>query len=436
MWNPTLRLLIAALFAVMGANAAAKESVIGLSPHLPPPEKEALIRTVVAYLGATLERGETAYIVDAHRLTRIGAITAPDRDGFDSLKARIKANREAVRGLKSYAAEDTGDVSGLIDLAAFLRHVGATYPARSDRELIVVGSPLSHDPRSPDFSMRDQAAVPTDSHLLASRSETPYGASNDVDRLANYRGHFGLAGPDWTVSDAHAFAVERFTALSFLVRSARFAGVAVDAASAFRNAMEADLPEAEIEPVPSEELLMIRHKAEARAEAAEEPAIMAAASIYERPLSSTPPSADRLARAEAAEVAIRWSACESCDLDLAVWPEGAVGPIDFRNPNAPEGRLIKDHRSSPAANGWEQIVFSAPIDLRALVVAVNFYAGASPGGAVGEIRIAIEGETWGRSFRIPAGQGNGGDGRQRTFAAGAPANRAWIVVDPLAVTGG
>ncbi len=85
-----------ALAALVGMGAAAKESVIGLSPHLPKEVKERLIRDVVTYVGATLARGETAYIVDAAHQTLIGAFTVPDVIGYDGVKARIHAARPGV----------------------------------------------------------------------------------------------------------------------------------------------------------------------------------------------------------------------------------------------------------------------------------------------------------------------------------------------------
>lgn len=143
-------------------------------------------------------------------------------------------------------------------------------------------------------------------------------------------------------------------------------------------------------------------------------------------LSQRVPDMQELRVAANVEIAIRWDC--ACDFDLAVQVWGD-DPISFRTPRQASGTLFKDFTSSASLNtAWETIAMPGPVDLQAMTVAVNQFNGPTSGAEV-ELRIAIDGETWGRrlSFTGPADRGAG---FEQTLSRRASANPAWQVVRP------
>ncbi|MEM7427868.1 MAG: hypothetical protein AAF441_17375, partial [Pseudomonadota bacterium] len=109
--------------------------------------------------------------------------------------------------------------------------------------------------------------------------------------------------------------------------------------------------------------------------------------------------------------------------------------ISYRKPRTTAGTLFKDFTSSKDLNnGWETVALSGgAVDLNRLTLAVNLYRGGGRNNSV-ELRIAVNGETWGRSFTI-RGPADGGKGLLDTLRHLAPANPAWIVPDARKVVG-
>jgi hypothetical protein len=75
------------------------------------------------------------------------------------------------------------------------------------------------------------------------------------------------------------------------------------------------------------------------------------------------------------------------------------------------------------------------VDVREVEAFINFYKGACPGGARGEVRIEFDGRIYSHSFFIPADQGNlGRSGRlQEEFWTPIPIQKALkMVPTPIA----
>jgi hypothetical protein len=366
-------------------------------------------------------------VIDGWNKRLIATFSVPDNPAYKNPRAKLKANRAALRDLMEFAKPEGGGApAGALDLPGTLRFVGSSYPATTPRDLIIIGMPLHQDPRSPSSDMTG-GAVPNNDHVAASRASSSFGAADEKGRLGNYSLHFGAPNGDWVITERHAYAVEQYLALSVTLRGGKLMTFANNPATPFENAAAGtSLPIGGHEAALSGKLEMVTFA----------PEDTPLGSIYEREVTRERPSAATLRRAEQVEIGIRWDQCPVCDLDLMARPDPNAAVISYQNPVSTEGRLFKDFLRSPAQNGFETIAFRVPVDLTKLQLAVNLYNG-SPGksGVTGEIRIAIGPRTWAGNFTIPADRGNGGAGRATTIKNGKPANEAWVVIDPLAITG-
>ncbi|MEM7212215.1 MAG: hypothetical protein AAF479_10035 [Pseudomonadota bacterium] len=425
--------LVPLAILVLTWPAIAKETVIGLSPFGTVDKKKAEIRAVAVHLLETLEPGETGWIVNAWTQEQIAELTvSTDPAKSKSMQRRMRNAPGFFAELKRFAenaqAPDGDALAGQIDMPGFLRAVGANYPADTARDLILYNvSPLTHDLRMAALSMRD-GAVPDDASIASSRAENVYGAAGEATLLSNYTVHWGTNGEGWSLSDRHAHHLQRFVALSATERGASaLATFATDPATALRNAVAGiSKPVGEFAFKPGDAPTMITYQAADALQDTE-----AAGSIYRRALSERVPSTQEVTRAQNVEIAIRWT-CD-CDFDLAVQPQGGDA-ISFRALQTRDGFLFKDFTSSASLDlGWETISLPGPIDLSTTTIAVNLFRG-QPGSQV-ELRIAIDTETWGRSY-VLSGAADGGSGFLATLQTKASANAAWVVVDPRAMLGG
>lgn len=431
--NLMTRIASAAAFLVAGLvaeTAHSREAVVVVSPVGSVEEKMAEIQAVALHLIDTVEPGEEAWIINGLTQEQIAHYALKDDPKrYENKRNRMRDNASLFRDLKEFAeaaiAPKEDIFHGKIDFPSTLRTINANYPANNARDLIFYGvSPFTHDPRHLSLSMLG-GVIPDDDHFAASRADTPYGASGEGSFLQNYAVHWGMNGTGWSVSDRHAHFMARFIWFSVTSRGATLATFAPDPATALRNAKESIAERVgPFTPDLDGHRTMLHFRPTAALDAGD-----TGGSIYERTLSQRAPELDELRAAQNVEIAIRWDC--ACDFDLAVQVWGD-DPISFRAPRGVSGTLFKDFRSSASLNtAWETVALPGPVDLQALTVAVNQFSGVS-GGTEAELRIAIDGETWGRklSFAGPADQGAG---FERTLSRRAPANSAWQVVHPADV---
>lgn len=426
----------------------AREAIIGISPFGTVEEKTSEIKKLGAYVLETIVPGEKAVIVNAYDQSEIATFALPnDGKSYSSARAKQRANADFYRNTLAFAKAaitPSGEhFEGQIDISAFLRTVGQNYPTNTERDLILYDvSPVSDSSRDPAHSTKD-GVVPSDAHIPASRADSPFGAAEQSGKLANYTVHWGLSDTSWIVSDRHAFYTERFMALSATARGATLATFAEDPDTALRNAksglstpvgdfeLDMDVPISMIHFRPT---VIDRTNNQADATTSTKTDVVSATTsdvpvshgngtIYDRPLSERIPEVGEITNASNVEIAIRWI-CD-CDFDLAVKPEdGEI--ISFRTPLKSGGRLFKDFTSSKSLNnGWETVALSGEVNLQKVLIAVNLFRGWGGTKKV-ELRVAINGETWGKRFGIP-GRADNGDGFQKTLNNGQPANPSWIV---------
>jgi hypothetical protein len=132
-------------------------------------------------------------------------------------------------------------------------------------------------------------------------------------------------------------------------------------------------------------------------------------------------------------VGLRWDRGARADIDLYAKTIGAKRWIYFGEPETPEGRFYK-YEGDPTkpSKGFEYIEFNDVVDLKQVMIAINFYDGNIPGGPRGQIRLDIGGVIHEVDFQLRSSYGNKGLG----FPDKMVRNPAWVVVNAADIAAG
>lgn len=409
--------------------ALARNLVIAVSPYYPPEEARKHSIRLLQQL-TQLDQSSRVTLIDGYHLSIIGEFTIPD-PAYNNPKARLGINRETVAALKRFAdksvmpgSENHPSVSGALRLPQLLRYVANNFNHSGRLDVIVLGSPFYDDPREPAFSMAG-GRFPSDGHLFASQGKTPFGAAGQSGLLKNIHVHIGYGSDSIMQGDRHIYFVQRFWTLYVEALGGRLGSFIGDVPTLFRavsnNTSTAVTPPAhDFKPMRSDKLEMILLRPVENKQ-----------SIFERPVSQTALPQEQIVRAENVQVGISW-ACALCDLDVYARPLPGAEIVYFGRTITTHGRYWKDYRHSPQpANGFETISFDVPLDLRTVMIVVNFYAGEAPQGVSGEVRISVDDATYAAPFHIPATHGNRGQDMAQVFETGKASDNHSIIVDPL-----
>jgi len=411
----------AACLALAAASPAmARGFVVALAPGL----SKSQIVEAVRFASDITAPGETTIFLDGYEAKVLCRFAVPDKASFAHPKAKLKANGACVQSL--FELGGRAPESGL-RLPQTLRAIGEDLDLSAYDGIAALGSPVYHDPREPRFSMK-VARVPSDAHIAAPRTQSPFSAQGADGLLRDKPVYFAAPNDSWRMNEAHGVLVERFWTLEVDAFGGELVSFSSDPAQTLRRAREgARGPGAAYKLEDNDKLEMIPVRIER----------FAGQPLYERELSETPPSADELHRAQNVEIGIQWANCQDCDLDIYVRPYNGAETLSFKHTDSKEGSFSRDFTSANAeVNGLESVVFDEPVDLTKLFAAVNLYDG-SPGGEVtGEVRIAIGSKTYAAPFRIAAKSGNRGAGLIELLNSGKAPNAAWTVLAPLRILSG
>ena len=386
-------------FGISMPEANAKDFVIVVSPAIDEDKRIDVTQTTVAFMARMLEAGERAIIMDGFTAATITTFEVPHGEAYKHTKAKVMANRYEVGSFYRFMKTPTpaGLAPGALNLPKVFRSIGRAVrlSLSDDMEVIVIGSPIFDDPAMPAFSMLD-GLYPGDGMLNVKRARSPFGTIGDAGMLDGLSIYWATVGvPD---DDRLRFQLERFYTLYVERLGGSMAAYAPNMEVVMENA------EAGTAPIPHEFVLSETTKVEMIRLA---PVALDRRSLFDRLQSTTPISQAQFRRAESVEMGARWTG--DCDLDIRAQPMPGAPVLFFGNTETEHGLFFKDYRSANAAEGFETIMFSVPLDLRALRVAVNFYEGsAPPGGVEGEFRLDVDGQTYAMPFRIPANAGNQG----------------------------
>ena len=419
----TLTLIICATFLLIPLDAFARDLIIALSPHVTPERAAVQAKSVLQFITG-LKVGDRALLIDGDRLTLIGEFKIPEGAAYRNPKSRLAHNGQTVAALRHFvdAASRGRRPAGSVRLPQLLRHVSQnlSYPPQTD--LIVIGAPVYVDPDQDGFSMTDKR-FPGDGHLFASAGKTPYGAADNTEALSGLRVHMIYAGVPALQDETYRFHVSRFWTLFIERQGGTLVSFVPGLPTLFRRVREnVKAPPHNHKAGETDKLEMIRLQIEEPAQ-----------TIFEKPISASPLPQGRARRAGDVQVGISWD-CWTCDLDLYATAFPGASLLYFGQTESPQGRYWKDYLDSPAAtNGYETIGFTVPLDLRALTLAVNFYSGTAPNGVNGEIRIAVDDDTFAAPFHIAASSGNRGKNMAGIMDTGNAKNAQTLVIDPISV---
>ncbi len=405
---------------------AAKDYAFALSPFMDQTAAKRNTASMIEFL-STLELGDTAWLLDGYNLTTLGHFEVPDNPAYNSPRAKANINREAIAGLMQFTkasrtpqGENEPSVHGALRLPQILRHIAENTLHGQNLDVILFGSPLYDDPAASAFSMAGNA-FPSDGHLKVTRSKSPFGAAENPELLSDIRVHIAHGEFNTGMNERLRFFIQRFWTLYAEAQSGQLVSYSNDLSTVFsraRNNLPA--PAHNYSPDDLDKLEIIQ----LRTEQVREP-------IVERPLGSTRLTEEQLRRARDVEVNIRWD-CKSCDLDLYARPSPSAEVLSFYNVRTDQGEHWKDYTISPVVkNGSETITFNVPLELRALQLAVNLYQGTIPEGVDGEIRLAVEGQTYAMPFHINATTGNNGKGAIEAIERGQVRSPHTLLIDPL-----
>lgn len=415
-------LLTAILFTILclGTQAQARNIVIGLSPQVTAQDAKTQATQVLKFLTKTLESGQKADVFNALNNQKIGTFSVPESPAYNSEKARLKANAPLVRsllGMEQSAKIPEGEASGEIKLPQFLDYLAQNGYAQ-DADIAVIGSPIYNDSRNPDASMTDVKYVP-DEHFGLPALVSAFSLIGKENALKGSRVHQLILDESWKVSEDYEHVVKRQWTL-FLEGQGAALSTWINDWSIFWERVKNSAP-----------ALPHTYK---RGELEQNQPSQNDVPIHKRALSTLKPPKSVLAQAQTLEIGITWD-CAACDVDLYAKPSLSAQALSFKNKETPEGIFHTDYMSSPERNRYETISFTKAVDLRGVVLAVNLYGGSSPEAVRGEIRISLNGKTYGHAFSIKAISGNAGDGAEATLQNKNPANDHWVVLTPEEILG-
>lgn len=412
---------------LMMPNAYGRDFVLAISPYMEPSAAKKQNGALLRFL-THLQPGDQVTLVDGYHLKKIGDFNIPTDPKYKHPKVRMTMNKATIGALMRFgknAMAPGGDnhptVVGAVQLPQLLRYVANNLKLNDKLDVIVLGSPLVDDPRSRSTSMAG-GLFPSDGHLSASQSATPYSASN-ANLLSGVNVHIGYGDEHIMNSDQHHFFVKRFWTLFVEQQGGKLTSFVGDLPTLFARINNHSPPLShDFVPVPGNKLEMIQLPPEETVQ-----------SIYDRPISTTPLTQSEIQRASHVEIGISWT-CTTCDIDLYAQPMPNSQTLFWAQTASPQGRYWKDYRNSPKpTNGFETIAFYVPLDLRVLRIALNFYEGDAPQGVSGEIRLSINGKTYASDFNIPATTGNKGEGVLQAIESGQTVHEQSMIIDPLGI---
>lgn len=416
---------------LFGNIAHAKDYVIALSPMQSSETLQWQTTAVMQFLIENVKPGETALLVDGLHLKTIAQFSVKNNKVYDNPKAKIQLNRQAIAALRHFSTQPVAlaehGIAGVMQVPQLLEFLGRNYGAFENTDIILIASPIYVDARNPDWGMVNNQ-YPGDGHFNAAPQASPFSLRGREKLLNNTRIHWAYPDDSWISSDPYRINVTRVWSLLADGYGSQLSTFSGDLTTLWRRAAMGAIAaphgyqRQDSDKVETIQLIDMSQNT-------------LRTSIYERELSDTPPSKQMLRQAQNVEIGISWS-CEECDLDLHVRPHHGAEVLFFGHRRTNEGHYHKDFTRSPKTDGgYETVTLTSAVDLRDMLIAINWYGGKSSNGVNGEIRLAIADQTYGLSFEFSGQAGNRGSGKDKTINSRHSANANWLVINPKDILG-
>lgn len=427
------KIMMLACVALLYSSAVnARNYVIALSPMQ---SREVLHQQSAAALKFLLHQvkpGESALVVDGLHLKTIAQFSVKNNKAYNHPKAKAQLNKNAIAAIRRFSEQPVQiakhGVAAVMQVPQLLQFLGNNYgPFKETTDIIILASPIYVDPRNPDWGMINNQ-YPGDGHFSAAPQRSPFSLYGRQDLLKNTRIHWAYPDQSWISSEFYRISVTRVWHLLADGYGSELSTFTGDQSTLWRRAAKGAkaAPHGyKLEAVEKiETFQMVEEKQDAQR-----------VSIYERELSDVPPSKHVQRQAQNVEIGISWD-CERCDLDLYVRPHHGADVLYFKNRQTDLGYYHKDFRHAPKTDGgYETVTLTSTVDLRDVLIAINWFNGQSENGVTGEIRLAIGDQTYGLNFTFPGKAGNKGIGWDKTITSHRSANGNWLVIDPKDILG-
>jgi len=388
-------LLVCAGAGLPATDALATDYVVAVSPASSPEEKTAVMAKAIDWM-TKLDAGDRALLHDGVTGEYLGEFKVPTDSRYQNPKARVMANRQVVAQVMQFAKQPApiGWTDYGLHVPTLFQSIGQYHRDAEALDVVIVGSPVFHDPAMEAFSMRGNR-FPGEGHLTVTRRLSPFGARGSEALLKDVRVHWATMKPP---EDSRLrFELQRFYSLYTQALGGELASYDRSLERVFQNAKGGRSSQANaFERNGSTKVEMVQLA----------PIRLSKKTIYEREITSAPMPDSVVQKAERVEIGARWQ-CE-CDVDVYAQPVPGADVLYFGNTRTAQGLFFKDYQGPNAKEGYETIEFTVPLDLRAVRVAVNLYSGSAPNGVSGEFRMSVNGKTYAIPFSIPATEGNQG----------------------------
>ena len=481
-----LRNLLLALLVVIGMGAACSAStptstadlVVVVSPYAPAAVARQEHDLLYALLLRDAPPGASVSLWDGYGLARVFEAKIPALR-YDGPEARAERMVEALLSLDRWfnrgsAPQAPGELLGgnEIRLPELVAEIGLADLARP-RRLLILGSPFYVSSVEPTFSMADangrpNGRYPSDAHVAATAGETVFGAAGREQALSGSVIYWAYGSESQWLNGAHKLAVQRWWSIWTSAQSGVLAGFSSNAQMLVERLLAGDIrtesrftcdpreskirmlsaaprqapiwldvPDPVVTPPPAPPAPValppvVTPRALPTVREAPKPLVPQQAPPPPAPLVAPPlpparfiqiPVPIRLDDSKIG-IGIAWPA--DWDLDLYVRAAPGKKEVYYRDDRSPEAFLYSDERHGNFGGQFEFVEFTKPseVNLKAVEVWVNFYAGRSSTTTKGQVVLFDRGTIKIGTFVIPATHGN--HGGSRTNRAESP---YWVKIN-------
>ncbi|WP_133471329.1 hypothetical protein [Paraglaciecola marina] len=328
----------------------------------------------------------------------------PQNPKYDHPKARMKLRRKELKPVNDFEEKANGNTTnqGALDVPATLGEIGQYQGNITD--IVILGSPFYTNPHHGKLDMTG-GLLPSDSYLLASPAANPFGTKGLEAQLKGKRVHWLL--PKTIDNSLLGHALQRFWHIYIRRQGGELVTFSHSRDIVLKRLLDNAMPiKANYELDKSGKLEMQRVRE-----------VEADISLFNEPLSEATPTITDFY--QPVTLGIEWRD-KGVDLDLYAKP--ACGELLFYGQtDSQQGRHEKDIRGGHGEQQarYEIITFHKSVDIRTLVVIVNFYYADRPKPTSGSLRVQLAGRTYAVPFRLKASKGNQGKDVNRLLKGGS-----------------
>jgi surface antigen len=425
-----LALLVLSQVLSVAENNVIKDYVIGLSPHYVAAERPQIERRVRDFVLAA-PKGSKIRCDDAFALQTITTFSVPDVK-FDSQAVRLRAVASQLMALSQWfkkngtnAVVTSPSGSGQLRPPEYLDFVASD--GGGPRSILIIGGPLMEYPTEPSFSMtggEEGPRVPSDGHLLAPLTSTPYGCAERKGRLRGSQISWCYGSENVWSNGLHKTLVTRFWTLFANQQDAALVSFTADLGGAFSALTQTGrgaVANFDLNPDDNKIEMRVARPRQVpawlpQAGAETNTARVVSAAAQNRPTVSPSREAAATARAmtepvnltapvsSTVDIGLMWST--QADIDLFVCARPGAAELSYQRVRTPEGAHIHDYRSANSGVDFEWVKLNPGVRFGEIEAWANLFQGRGP--VSGRVAVHYQNRVYTGSFTIPAASGNGG----------------------------